>query len=134
MTGKDCEALALMGACPDGCEDSILLRVMKNLWQKYQAWRERKRHKRLAWWGRKREMGKPLFVLWTTIVWAGWMSAYMTLAEYYIKGSIRSEGIFIKLIVYSIGGFFLALFTWHDNERAYQKSLKANPDAACQPR
>lgn len=107
--------------------------AMKNLRKKYQAWRERKRLKHLAWWGRKRKIGKPLFVLWAAITWAGWMIVYMTLAEYYIKSSVRAEGIFIKLIGYSLGGFFLALFTWHDNERAYQKSLKANPTVGSQP-
>jgi hypothetical protein len=99
---------------------------MKNLWKTYLPWLERRRQRQLESWQHKRAKGKARYILWVTIMWGGWMVIATSLASYFFDGSFQIR--LSEIIIFSTGGFFLALLTWFDNEINYQNSLKANSD------
>ena len=53
-----------------------------------------------------------------------------TLGDYYFEGDFHFGKLLFKAIYYPIVGFIIGLIAWWDNERKYQKSLKANLDVS----
>lgn len=97
---------------------------MKNVWQKYLVWREKRNQKHFEWWGKKRSKGHPQIVLSTTFIYLSVMLFTTSIFDYF-DGYLTWSALPFKLLKYFIFGFILGLFIWWDNERRYQRVLKA---------
>lgn len=107
---------------------------MKNLWNRYLAWREKekRRYPDQQWlesWERTKAKGKARFVL-SSIVWVFLATGFIYLSDYRSGGNLGSlRGIAVQAIIYLIVATIGGLFWWSEQEKLYQASMKAKHDA-----
>lgn len=107
---------------------------MKNLWNRYLAWREKekRRYPDQQWlesWERTKAKGKARFVL-SFITPVFLVIGFTYLSDYYFSGNLGSlRGIALSTIVLLIVATIVGLEKWSGNEKLYQASMKAKHDA-----
>ena len=52
-----------------------------------------------------------------------------TLSSYYLDHEFRLAKLIIGIPLYLIGGYFVGLIGWYENEKKYQRSMVINADA-----
>lgn len=49
-----------------------------------------------------------------------------TLSSYFLDHEFSLAKLIIGIPLYLIGGYFVGLIGWHENEKKYQKSMRTN--------
>ena len=88
---------------------------MRRWWEKYQAWKERRRFNTLQKWSQERLEGKARYVLRSTLIIS---MIYLTGSEIFSGGAGLGT-----IIVWHVAGFGMGLYQWADNETKYQLAL-----------
>jgi hypothetical protein len=91
--------------------------VMKNLFRRFRAWRERRQQKNREWWKRKRAKGIFRYVLWFTVTFGGLMIIVSSLIDYWDYHKLRVQRF--TIIYYPVFGILIGLIAWWANERKY---------------
>ncbi|ALS20936.1 MULTISPECIES: hypothetical protein [Paenibacillus] len=71
-------------------------------------------------WRKTRQMGKAKYVMYYGVVtWGLLLTFLFTAVEWFSQQSFNGSWFTIRLVVFSIVGFFIANFRWDANERTF---------------
>lgn len=75
-----------------------------------------------AKWRNTRQMGKAKYVMYYGVVaWGLLLTLFFTAIEWLSQPSLSASWFTIRLVVFSIVGFFIANFRWDTNERKFNR-------------
>ncbi|MFE5318988.1 hypothetical protein ACFQ88_09795 [Paenibacillus sp. NPDC056579] len=74
-------------------------------------------------WRKTRGMGKGKYVMYFGVVaWGLSLTALFTATEWFSQQTVTTSWVYIRLVVFSIVGFFIANFRWEAREKLYLAS------------
>ena len=77
-------------------------------------------------WEKTRAKGFNRYVILHTLIYPVFMTICFTIGGYVFDEEIESGEIFIRFIIFLIGGFVLGWWSYERNERLYLKTIGKN--------
>lgn len=73
-------------------------------------------------WRKIRQMGKAKYVMFYGVaIWGLLLTLFFTAIEWFSQQTLITSWLTIRLVVFSIVGFFIANFRWDANEQKFHR-------------